>query len=352
MGTRLGVVNLDCRQDGSAFDPSWGRASYLFNATVAGIESADALLLVGTNPRRETAVINARIRKHWRTSRNFPIGLIGAKAPLTYPYDYLGAGPETLADIGRHSFADAMRKAERLLVIVGTDVFARPDGCEEVNDVSRACQRSNSQLAAVSASAPGSRGARRDAFVDTAGGDCRSLLCVPVSFCGKLSLMRRKRTYSRPACSSARASPRRLAMAKSLRRHLRFRASIPSRRRGRWSSGDRRFPSFASPLAMVVAQPRNRKKLSIPPAIFLRSLGLIEAAMRRTTAVFSSAAGAGTSVSSRTEGLPKTSNLIARYLCNSGAPTFNLHSWENQRRKCPRRQRRPARWRSACTVSR
>ena len=124
--TRLGVVNLDCRQDGSAFDPSWGRASYLFNSTIAGIESADALLLVGTNPRREAAVLNARIRKRWRASRNFPIGLIGAKAPLTYTYDYLGAGPETLADIGRHSFADAMRKAERPLIIVGAEVFARP----------------------------------------------------------------------------------------------------------------------------------------------------------------------------------------------------------------------------------
>ena len=125
---RLGVVNLDCRQDGSVFAPSWGRGSYLFNATIAGIEAADALLLVGTNPRREAAVLNARIRKHWRTSRSFPVGLIGAKAPLTYPYDYLGAGAETLADIGRHSFADAMRKAERPLVIVGGDVFTRPDG--------------------------------------------------------------------------------------------------------------------------------------------------------------------------------------------------------------------------------
>jgi NADH-quinone oxidoreductase subunit G len=100
----------------------------LFNSTIVGIESADALLLVGTNPRREAAVLNARIRKRWRTSRNFPIGLIGAKAPLTYTYDYLGAGPETLADIGRHSFADAMRKAERPLIIVGAGVFARPDG--------------------------------------------------------------------------------------------------------------------------------------------------------------------------------------------------------------------------------
>jgi NADH-quinone oxidoreductase subunit G len=126
--TRLGVANLDCRQDGSVFDPAWGRASYLFNAGITGIENADALLLVGSNPRREATVLNARIRKHWRGSRNFPIGLIGEKAPLTYTYDYLGAGPETLADIGRHSFAEGMRKAERPLVIVGSDVFARPDG--------------------------------------------------------------------------------------------------------------------------------------------------------------------------------------------------------------------------------
>ena len=68
--TRLGVANLDCRQDGAALDPKWGRASYLFNATIAGIEKADALLIVGSNPRREAAVLNARIRKRWRSRRN------------------------------------------------------------------------------------------------------------------------------------------------------------------------------------------------------------------------------------------------------------------------------------------
>src|SRR5690349_13958111 len=92
----MGVTNIDCRQDGSALDPRWGRASYLFNATIAGIEHADALLIVGSNPRREAAVLNARIRKRWRMG-DFPIALIGEKADLTYPYDYLGAGPETLA---------------------------------------------------------------------------------------------------------------------------------------------------------------------------------------------------------------------------------------------------------------
>src|ERR1035437_5711734 len=92
---RLGSANIDARQDGAALDPAWGRASYLFNATIAGIESADALLIVGSNPRREAAVLNARIRKRWRAG-NFPIGLIGEKADLTYKYEYLGAGTESL----------------------------------------------------------------------------------------------------------------------------------------------------------------------------------------------------------------------------------------------------------------
>jgi NADH-quinone oxidoreductase subunit G len=127
--TQLGVTNIDCRQDGMALDPAWGRASYLFNATIAGIEAADALLIIGANPRREAAVLNARIRKRWRAG-NFLIGLIGEKAELTYRYDYLGAGPETLAEVaaGRHGFADALKKAERPLVLVGAGALARPDG--------------------------------------------------------------------------------------------------------------------------------------------------------------------------------------------------------------------------------
>ena len=124
---RLGVGNLDCRQDGSAIDPSWGRAGYLFNATIAGIERSDALLIVGANPRKEAALINARIRKRWRAGP-YPIGLIGERGDLTYPYDYLGQGPESLADAGRHPFADVMRKAERPLVILGAGATARPDG--------------------------------------------------------------------------------------------------------------------------------------------------------------------------------------------------------------------------------
>ena len=93
----------------------------------SGIDSADALLIVGANPRKEAAILNARIRKRWRAG-NFPIGIIGPKAELTYAYDYLGAGPETLGTVARHSFADALRKAERPMVIVGAGAFARGDG--------------------------------------------------------------------------------------------------------------------------------------------------------------------------------------------------------------------------------
>src|SRR6202044_1276391 len=94
---------------------------------IAGIDSADALLIIGSNPRREAAILNARIRKRWRAGK-FPIGVIGAKADLTYTYDYLGAGPETLAAAARHSFAETLRKAERPMVLLGAGALTRGDG--------------------------------------------------------------------------------------------------------------------------------------------------------------------------------------------------------------------------------
>ncbi len=125
----LGVKNLDARQDGAPFDPAHGRASYLFNSAVAGIEEADAILLVGANPRIEASLVNVRIRKRWRQAP-LPIGVIGEAVNLTYAYEYLGAGPETLADLleGRHSFAQALKAAKRPLLIVGPGATSRPDG--------------------------------------------------------------------------------------------------------------------------------------------------------------------------------------------------------------------------------
>jgi NADH-quinone oxidoreductase subunit G len=127
--TRLDVVNIDGRQDGAAIDPGWGRASYLFNATIAGIERAGSLLIVGSNPRREAAVLNARIRKRWRAGP-FPLALIGERAELTYPHRYLGAGPETLETIaaGHGEDFDYLRQVERPMLLLGAGVMTRTDG--------------------------------------------------------------------------------------------------------------------------------------------------------------------------------------------------------------------------------
>ncbi|MDR6666939.1 NADH-quinone oxidoreductase subunit NuoG [Rhizobium sp. 1399] len=125
----LGSGNLDCRQDGAALDPSLGRASYLFNPTISGIEQADALLIVGANPRFEAAILNARIRKRFRRG-GFPIGVIGEGGEMRYKYDYLGAGPDTLKDIldGSHAFAEVLSKASKPMIIIGQGALTRTDG--------------------------------------------------------------------------------------------------------------------------------------------------------------------------------------------------------------------------------
>jgi NADH-quinone oxidoreductase subunit G len=128
--TGLGSPNLECRQDGGRFDPA-SRAGYLFNSTIVGIDQADAFMIVGANPRWEAPIINARIRKRFLTLReNFKAAVIGANLDLTYPYDYLGAGPQTLADVaeGRHPFAEVLKNAKAPMLILGSGAVARADG--------------------------------------------------------------------------------------------------------------------------------------------------------------------------------------------------------------------------------
>ncbi|SNT15401.1 NADH dehydrogenase subunit G [Tardiphaga sp. OK246] len=124
----MGSTNL-ATQSAGAFDAAAGRASYIFNPTIAGIEQADALLIVGANPRKEAAVLNARIRKAWRTGA-LKVGVIGEKADLTYRYDYLGAGTDSLAELaaGKNAFADVLKNAKHPIVLVGAGVAARADG--------------------------------------------------------------------------------------------------------------------------------------------------------------------------------------------------------------------------------
>jgi len=119
----LGSANLDCRQTGAGLDPSLGRASYLFNPTIPGIEAADAILIVGANPRTEASMLNVRIRKRWRMAP-LSVGVIGEAIDLTYPSHNLGAGAESLAALarGEHSFLETLKAAQAPLVIVGADV--------------------------------------------------------------------------------------------------------------------------------------------------------------------------------------------------------------------------------------
>jgi NADH-quinone oxidoreductase subunit G len=119
----LGSKNLDCRQDGTKLHPQFGRASYLFNTTIEGIEHADALLIVGANPRKEAPVLNARIRKRWRAG-NFMLGLIGERVDLTYDYVHFGAGPDSIAEF----LSKAPKDIAKPMIIVGQAALTRPDG--------------------------------------------------------------------------------------------------------------------------------------------------------------------------------------------------------------------------------
>ncbi|CAN1562147.1 NuoG NADH dehydrogenase/NADH,ubiquinone oxidoreductase 75 kD subunit (chain G) [Rhabdaerophilaceae bacterium] len=122
--TALGSANVDSRFPGSPLHPQYGRASYLFNSTIAGIEEADAILLIGTNPRKEAAVLNARIRKRYLKG-GVTIGLIGADADLSYPVRHLGAGPESL---GALLAEPKDENAQKPMIIVGQGALNRPDG--------------------------------------------------------------------------------------------------------------------------------------------------------------------------------------------------------------------------------
>jgi len=131
----LGSQNIDCRVDGSQFDPAQGRDGYLFNSTIEGIEEADALMIIGSNPRLEAPVLNARIRKRWLQG-NFPVSVIGEAADLTYEYIHLGDDAAAL-----EKFTTAKRaKAKKPMMIIGAGAFARPDGAAVLALAARAAQ--------------------------------------------------------------------------------------------------------------------------------------------------------------------------------------------------------------------
>jgi len=124
----LGAASIDCRQDGAKIGHG-SRQGYLFNTTIAGIEHADALLLIGTNPRWEAPLVNARIRKTWLRG-DLKVMCIGARADLSYQVQDLDNNPADLTDMaaGKHSAFDALKNAKHPMLIVGQGALTRADG--------------------------------------------------------------------------------------------------------------------------------------------------------------------------------------------------------------------------------
>ena len=131
----LGVASIDGRQDGAPLG-NGPRESWLFNSTIAGIDEADAILLVGTDPRLEAPVLNARIRRAW-LERDVKVGVIGEVGDLTYPFEQAGTGPQELKGFAgkRSGFSKILKDAEKPMIIVGMGALAREDGAQTLNAV-------------------------------------------------------------------------------------------------------------------------------------------------------------------------------------------------------------------------
>ena len=124
----LGSANTDCRQDGMALGTG-PRESWLFNAGISGLEDIDVLLLVGTNPRLEAPVLNARLRRRW-LSGDLQVGLVGTPSDLTYDFDQLGETASALTALAkaRSGFAKVLKGAKAPALVIGTGALSGPQG--------------------------------------------------------------------------------------------------------------------------------------------------------------------------------------------------------------------------------
>jgi len=105
------------------------RSNYLMNTGIAGVEEADLALLIGTNPRFEAPVFNARLRKCW-IHNELDLAVVGPKVDLTYEYEHLGESTDALKKLadGSHPFAAKLASAKNPVVIVGSEALQRQDG--------------------------------------------------------------------------------------------------------------------------------------------------------------------------------------------------------------------------------
>ncbi|KAF5747419.1 NADH dehydrogenase [Tripterygium wilfordii] len=124
---RMGSNNIWC--EGNGANPNADlRSGYIMNSGIAGLEKADVFLLLGTQPRVEAAMVNARIRKAVGATQA-KVGYIGPPTDFNYDHQHLGTGPETLLEIaeGRHPFFSAISSAKNPAIIVGAGIFERDD---------------------------------------------------------------------------------------------------------------------------------------------------------------------------------------------------------------------------------
>lgn len=147
---RLGSDNTALDQAGGSTSPVAGidvRSNYLFNTAIPGVEQADAILLVGTNPRHEAAVLNSRIRKSW-IHTGLEVGLIGERVDTTYGYDYLGQDAKALANFiaGQGEFAKKFAAAQRPLIIVGSAIGEHADGPAVYNALAKFVESNKNKL--------------------------------------------------------------------------------------------------------------------------------------------------------------------------------------------------------------
>lgn len=114
------------------------RSNYLLNTGIQGIEEADLVVLIGTNPRYEAPLLNSRIRKAYMNN-DLPVAVLGTKVDLTYDYTHLGASTSTLADLasGKHAFSKTLKAAKKPVVIVGSGALQRPDAAAIFNLVNK-----------------------------------------------------------------------------------------------------------------------------------------------------------------------------------------------------------------------
>lgn len=147
---RLGSDNLTADSVGGHAAPVHAvdvRSNYLFNTTIPGVERADVILLVGTNPRHEAAVLNSRIRKSWLHT-GLEVGLIGERVDTTYGYDHLGDGARAVADFvaGKGEFAKKFKAAKNPLIIIGSSLVEHPDGAAVYNALAKFVESSKEKL--------------------------------------------------------------------------------------------------------------------------------------------------------------------------------------------------------------